>query len=898
MKNDSNNFNTQLSNEEENLNIDQISLSKNNQNDLVNKDIIFKDFETGLNISDIINNELKPEKNSKNISQFENTSIDKSFGEDFDNFNKSNIANREIIESSIQNIQIDLNNENINKENKITKKIRTKDDLNNTPIPIFECLFCTTNAVLVFQHFINEILSDKYLLQTSIYDINDLDKLICNKRYINKDDKNEKLFNLLIKNTEYLKIDIPNEESIKYFKSNFFINLCHKNEIDNHILFKQKIEDNIVRKKKDFYFKGINKIPRNSMNNKCLFNSTNSLINNFNSLSGLVEPLQQINVNNNVVKNNYTNSNNSINFNSISLNNNDFNFYCKNNNNNNMLDYIVEKIEKNDESVNYAEDKEEILDIFKFDLSRKITKKDVKWGQKYYDIWNPNISSDFEEIDNDENEFNSIGNNINEEYKNKSITMNINNKFFANNKNINKSMGYIKYNMPKKSNKIFTFNKNKENKNNKKKNNIININNNISNNLNINYIPIDKAIQITSNNNSIKINDLNASKEKDIINYPKSKNKSSTNININKSHDLSKLSNKCINNYYNFNHNYSNNHLLFLSGVSNMKSFGSTTNSSYNFNKSANIIRKSFQKIKHNNKKEKNGNEKSIQYISSAKNNNNLSKKYSIGVSINLKSNSSVKSNGIIDILNPKEISNFQININKNINNVSDIIKNKKKSFHSSKNNNLYNIFNNIKISNSNHNRTKSNNNIKNPSKSVGKCKYKNQQKKNKYSIYQKDNTKKQKHFNFSCDKQRAKKAISRTKNLLISSNSIINKNNKESLYVKSLGLSFGSNDNIATENNNNAIINSISNMNNSNSINNYYNNSPNKFNQTYYYNKNKKESKNKINDLISLINNKVHNNIHQYFYLNKNNNIRKFKNDSVNFLNSDLYLDKYKYKK
>ena len=162
MKNDRNNYNSQLSNGEENLNIDQISLSKNNQNNLDNKDIIFKDFETGLNISDIINNELKPEKNSKKINQFENSSIDKSFSEDFDNFNKSNIENREINESSIQNIQLDLNNENINKENKITKKIRAKDDLNKTPIPIFECLFCSTNSIIVFHHFINEILSKEF----------------------------------------------------------------------------------------------------------------------------------------------------------------------------------------------------------------------------------------------------------------------------------------------------------------------------------------------------------------------------------------------------------------------------------------------------------------------------------------------------------------------------------------------------------------------------------------------------------------------------------------------------------------------------------------------------------------------------------------------------------------
>lgn len=80
------------------------------------------------------------------------------------------------------------------------------------------------------------------------------------------------------------------------------------------------------------------------MNNKCLFNSTNSLINNCNTLCGLVESVQQNLVNNNI-KNVYTScSNNSINFNSLSLNNNEFvcNSNCKENN----LDYIVENIEK------------------------------------------------------------------------------------------------------------------------------------------------------------------------------------------------------------------------------------------------------------------------------------------------------------------------------------------------------------------------------------------------------------------------------------------------------------------------------------------------------------------------------------------------------------------------
>ena len=89
-------------------------------------------------------------------------------------------------------------------------------------------------------------------------------------------------------------------------------------------------------------------------------------------------------------------------------------------------------------------------------------------------------------------------------------------------------------------------------------------------------------------------------------------NKSNTNININKSHDLSKFSNKYNNN--------SSKHKIFLSGISNMKSFGSTTNSSYNINKSANLVGKSRQKLKYATKKDNNINTKSLQYISNLNN--------------------------------------------------------------------------------------------------------------------------------------------------------------------------------------------------------------------------------------------------------------------------------------
>ena len=905
MKNEDKNNNFNISNEEENLNIDQISQSKNN---IYNKEPNFNDFDADLNISDIIlsdNNEIKPTKSFKNINQFENTSIDKILGDDFDNLNKINITNGEIDESSIQNIQIDLNTNN-NNENIKAKKIRTKDDLNNTPIPIFECLYCS-NEKIVFRHFSNEILSDKYLLQTSIYDINDLDKLICNKRIINKDDKSEKLLNLVIKNTEYIKIYIPKPQSINYFKSNIYNNFCLKNQMDQNRLFKQKIEDSIVRKKKDFYFKGINKIPKNSMNNKCLFNSTNSLINNFNALSGLVEPVQQINVNNNnnIIKNNYTIatcSNNSINFNSLSLNNNDFNCYIKDNNN--MLDCVVENIEKNDESVNYVDDKEEILDFFKFDLSRKINKKDLKWENKYYDIWNPDISSDFDENEeNCDNEFNVKNNNyINEENKNKSINININNKYVNKNKSINKSMGYIRYNIPKKTNLIFTFNKNKDKKNNKSKFSEINKNPINNNNLNNNNYPLDKnKDKDLSNIYSKKYNERNTSKEIDIKIYQNSINKSTTNINTNKSHDLSKFSNKYMNNY---NHNLSN-HKIFLSGISNMKSFGSTTNSSYNINKSANLLGKSRQKIKYNIKKDNNINTKSLQYISNL--NNNSSANFSIGVSINLKANSSIKSNHIINCFNPDKISHFKLNDNKSMNKSKKNV-NKKLI----KKNNLFNIFNDINIVNiKNHDRAKSNYNIKSTSKSLNKSKIKNKNKKNNYSIYKKNNANKQNIFDFSTNKQRefGTKIISRTNDLLYSSNSLLNKINRDGLYAKSLGLSFGSNENNISDNATNVVFNSISNLNKSNSNlnnsnNSNNNNSPNKFKKTFYYNKNENELSNKINNLISLINNKRNNNnICQKFYLNKNNinnnySINNFKNKSINCFNSTSYLDKFRTKR
>ena len=842
MKNENNNFNQKDSFEEENLNIDKISQLKNSFN---NDKLLQNVFDDDLNLSNIVNtnNNLDEiqEKNLNNVNNIQNISIDKSLSEDLENFNKINNENinKDQIDIHLNekiNLKLDITN---NKEKK--KKTRTKDDLNNTPIYIFDCFYCA-NEMIVFNHFINEILSDKYLLLTSNNDINDLNKLISNRRLsLKRDDKNDKLLNIIIKSTEYIKVLISQEKIMEYFKSEKFQNLCTINNLNYQKIFKQKVEDSIVRKKKDFYFKGIKQIPKNSLNNKGLFNSTNSLINNFNALSGLVEPVQQINVNNNVIiKNNYTFgtcSNNSINFNSLSLNNNEFNYYKDNNINNNNLDYIVEKIEKKEESVNYVD--ELIIDIFKFDLSRKISKKDIKFDNKIYDIWNPDISSDFDEEENI-SQINNITENKSVKVTNKSILI-------EKSINFNKSMGYLKYeptntnkntqisfnfsNMEEKNNEVNRNKVNKITKNAKNKNKGKSINNEIKGSLVIGYKSKKKE--------NIKTN---------------SKNK------INKSYDV----NKYINNYI-----YLNNQKYIMPS---MKKLGnSTTNISYNTNKSANILGKSFKKFYKKEIDNKNLNStKSLKYIKYIKNDNsNSSTNYSINVNMNLKTNSLIKSNGIINCLNNKE-KLIGINFDKVSSNKENIKINKSMI----KKDGGINLFNSINLLNLAKKRAKSG---YKKTYTKNKDSYKNKNKKNEYSI---NNTN--------------KKIILRKNDLYYSSNSLVNiyntNNNINKNTAKSIGFSFGSSDYNMSDSTTNMIFNSLSNINNSNY-------SPYRANKTYYYNNSSQEIKNRINDLISLVHDKgslSNKNCHYNF---SGNNMNLFKNKSINCFNSTSFLGKSKNK-
>ena len=387
------------------------------QNDLFSRKkqdiriVDFDSFEDNLNISDIkdehrkLEQEKKPPGKKNSLKIFTGENIDKDFSVDLENINEDEFNERKISLCSLQseefncnNINNDLNNNDNKKRRqslfskKETKKI-TKEDLNYIPLPVFSCIYCS-NDDISFKHLSQEIISNIYLFQSSVYDIIELNKLISYQPIVDKDLKNEKLLDIIIKNTEYIKT-LNSKENVKnFFKSEYYFDLCKRELLNDKKIFMNKIEDSVIKKKKDFYFMGINRISKNSLNNKCLFNSTNSLINNYNALSGFVETIP---INNNININNGKNTNNisnlSINFNSISSNNNEIG-HDLGKDNNNLFVNILEKIENNAESANEIEDKEEIMDIFKFDMERKIKKEDIVWENNIYNIWNPNISND------------------------------------------------------------------------------------------------------------------------------------------------------------------------------------------------------------------------------------------------------------------------------------------------------------------------------------------------------------------------------------------------------------------------------------------------------------------------------------------------------------------------
>jgi len=220
--------------------------------------------------------------------------------------------------------------------------------------------------------------------------------LISSQPKIDKGDNTIKLLNIIINNAEYLKCSYMNDKIKDFFKSNIYMVECLKNEYIIKKVLIQRFEDSFIRRKKDFYFrgiKGINKISKNSINYQCLFNSTNSWINNYSGLTGFVahsqgqtHPLPIVEKNNNTV--NGVNGSNS----SICLNNNEIGLVGKGKNRHYMENIKENNDDRNLEGENTIEEKAQILNfICEDDLKRKITKNDIEWEENYYDIYDPII---------------------------------------------------------------------------------------------------------------------------------------------------------------------------------------------------------------------------------------------------------------------------------------------------------------------------------------------------------------------------------------------------------------------------------------------------------------------------------------------------------------------------
>ena len=289
------------------------------------------------------------------------------------------------------------------------KKLK-KEDLDNIPLPIFSCIYCS-NEKVSFTHFSNEIISNKYLFQTSIYDLKLLDYLIDFNFTSDNFDKNNKLLNIYLTYSEYLKSFYQKEQIKKFFIFNNFKEICKKNELIIKNNFKYLFENILIRKKMKFCFREVkdkDKISKNSnKKNKCLYIS-NSHLYNSSGLNGFIgdnRGLGGISDSQNSINNEKKNitligyNSSSINLFSKTFNNNDIDFLKRDNNNCGIQnENFNSKILINE--YYETEERKEIFDSFSEDeLKRKITKNDIEWENKYYDVYNPIIDDDIVDAD-------------------------------------------------------------------------------------------------------------------------------------------------------------------------------------------------------------------------------------------------------------------------------------------------------------------------------------------------------------------------------------------------------------------------------------------------------------------------------------------------------------------
>ena len=299
---------------------------------------------------------------------------------------------------NFESISINISKQKPKVNIKNIKKKITKEDLNNIPLPIFSCIYCS-NEKISFNHLITEIIYNKYFLQTSIYDMKSLDEIIKIKTNLYINMRNSPLINLVIKSTEFIRHYYNKNELNKIFESKKIKKIYEENYNKAYCVFIRKLKYKLmIKKRKDF---SNNKTCQNKF---FLFNDYKTSFQKQNNNSSFTNDNLTTN------KNSMTNTTGTLSPNihsSLSLNNNNndngnninicFNY-------NNAMESIMEKIEKNEESDGESEEKFINTILGESNHSTKRTEKNkISFENKYYDIWNPDITV----INEEENEPNT-----------------------------------------------------------------------------------------------------------------------------------------------------------------------------------------------------------------------------------------------------------------------------------------------------------------------------------------------------------------------------------------------------------------------------------------------------------------------------------------------------------
>lgn len=94
-----------------------------------------------------------------------------------DNTNQKNLSFSDMSSIDHEEDETLIEIQDISESPSKRKRKLTKEDLETIPLPLFECMYCS-NELITFEHLSKQVLSKKYLLLTSIFDMQEIASLM------------------------------------------------------------------------------------------------------------------------------------------------------------------------------------------------------------------------------------------------------------------------------------------------------------------------------------------------------------------------------------------------------------------------------------------------------------------------------------------------------------------------------------------------------------------------------------------------------------------------------------------------------------------------------------------------------------------------------------------------